>query len=924
MSSNDMIKSIQFGIYSGKDIETLSVCEVNNKKLEMDVPNSIYDSRMGVLVHNKNCVTCKKNKNKCPGHFGHIKLKEIIIHPLFYKYVLYFLKCLCIKCSRILIKKEQIEFYNLNNTFGYTRFKYILDSINKKNTICHHCKITQPKKMLQDNQIVLSYKNEEKKMFLKDEEIYNIFNNVCDETIRLLGLNPKYIHPKNLILTHLLVIPPVSRPCVMADGNAYDDDLTTQYLEIIKLNNYLKDDTLSEPKRFKYIQSIKFRIRCLFDNSHEKSKHTNGRPMKCIKKRISGKEGQVRANLMGKRVNKSARTVIGPDPTLRVNEIAIPRTIANILTIPIVVNQYNIIQLQQFVNQQRAKCVIRDDNRFNLQYACKYNGTPLHNNDIILHSYHQRKKDVKERWCGSKPIQWNISKTLFLLNNKFVHKTTLINPSITYILQHGDKIYRNQTIFLPKLPETRIFTLQIGDVVERFLQNGDYVILNRQPTLHKGSMLGKKIIIRDEDNIRLNLATTSSFNADFDGDEMNIHVPISYTSRIEVEYLSNRKYNVISSQSSKPSIQIVQDSVLGIYLMTEQNKTISRENFFQLVMQLDDISTDWMFQKKKLYTSLTKRTDYTTHLLFSLLLPNDFELATTNILIRRGILLKGVIKKSILTSSHNCIIQLLYKEYPIDVVYGFINNVQFLATGYLTKRGFSIGMQDCIISKQDEIKKVITKCLMEANMVSENTHDPLIKEIKINAALSKARDIGMRIAKNAMSNDNNFIKTVTSGSKGNFFNIAQIAGLLGQQNLYGRRIKPIFNKGTRALPHYPFNIKEDYKKYESYGFITSSFVNGLSPRDYWFHAITGRDGVTDTAVKTASTGYIQRRMIKLLEDLKVYPDLSVRNSNGSILQQLYGNDGFDPTQTVVLNGDKPTFIDAKRLINRLNVQRRMK
>ena len=209
MLSNDMIKSIQFGVYSGKDIEALSVCEIKNKKLEMDLAHSVYDARMGVLVHNKKCITCKKDKNKCPGHFGHIKLKEIIIHPLFYKYVLHFLKCICIKCSKLLLIQDQIDLYNLNNITGFVRFKHILDIVKKKNNICHYCKIIQPKKMFQDNQIILSYKNEENKLILKDEEIFNIFNNVTNDTIQMLGLDPKNIHPKNLILTHLLVIPPV-------------------------------------------------------------------------------------------------------------------------------------------------------------------------------------------------------------------------------------------------------------------------------------------------------------------------------------------------------------------------------------------------------------------------------------------------------------------------------------------------------------------------------------------------------------------------------------------------------------------------------------------------------------------------------------------------------------------------------------------
>ena len=202
----------------------------------------------------------------------------------------------------------------------------------------------------------------------------------------MLGLNPLKIHPKNFILKNIPVLPPIARPYVVAENLTCDDDLTIQYLEIVKINNHLKDNNLNEIKKQKYIQSLRFRIKCLYDNSHEKAKHTNGRPMKGIKKRIAGKEGQIRNNLMGKRVNKSARTVIGPDPTLCLDEIAVPPKIAETLTYPVRVNAHNYFELSDIVNNNKANFVIRHEsqNRINLKYALFRKGTELMYNDKII------------------------------------------------------------------------------------------------------------------------------------------------------------------------------------------------------------------------------------------------------------------------------------------------------------------------------------------------------------------------------------------------------------------------------------------------------------------------------------------------------------------------------------------------------------
>jgi DNA-directed RNA polymerase II subunit RPB1 len=214
---------------------------------------------------------------------------------------------------------------------------------------------------------------------------------------------------------------------------------------------------------------------------------------------------------------------------------------------------------------------------------------------------------------------------------------------------------------------------------------------------------------------------------------------------------------------------------------------------------------------------------------------------------------------------------------------------------------------------------MVSKNFIEAENISGNIQHPKIIEAKITEKLGNAKDIGNKISKDGMDKNNNFASTVLSGSKGDFFNIAQITSLLGQQQLGGERIQPMIDKRRRTLPHYKKNIENTEKKFESRGFIRNSFMKGLNPREFFFHAMSGREGVSDTAMKTAKSGYIQRRMIKIMEDVQVKTDGTVRNSTNNIIQWAYGDDGLDRAQTVVMN-DKTEVVDISRLADRLNTK----
>ena len=485
------ISSIQFGVFSNEEILKMSVAEINKSKLSTE-HSCVYDIRLGTLDNSVKCETCNSYPKDCPGHYGHIKLNKPIIHPLFYKQVTTLINCFCIKCYRFVLSKEQLELKGLLKITGKNRISKISKYIQKVDE-CYYCSnpIPEFKFIASEKTIHMVYKEDNEKLSipLSVEEIKNVFDRICDEDIELLGFDKNLMQPKNLIMLYFIVIPPASRPYVVSDGNFCDDDLTNQIMEIIKINNALGKEKIPLNKSQKLIQSLKFRISTFYNNSNDKAKHsTNGRPMKCLKKRITGKSGQIRDNLMGKRGEKTARTVIGPDPTLKLNQLAVPRRIAKDLTIPEKVTMFNIKRLTKIVNNNEAKHLIKSNGRkINLKYALHDLGTRLQVGDIILRNDQRINVDF--------------------LNHK---------------LKVGDRIIRAGKILTDiKYPKKRIIDLEIGDIVERRLKDGDLVLLNRQPTLHAASMQGMEIVIRDNKTFRFNLAIAKPFNADFNTSESN-------------------------------------------------------------------------------------------------------------------------------------------------------------------------------------------------------------------------------------------------------------------------------------------------------------------------------------------------------------------------------------------------------------------
>ncbi len=925
------ISKIEFGLYSREEILALSVAEITSTK--KTGPNSIYDPRMGA-EGNKNCLTCGKDIISCPGHFGHIDLAVPIIHPLYLKTLTSILKCICFECHKLKLDKMHLVIAKdfKDDEKGFQKFKCaknILSGID----ICMRCggelnSERQPQVTWRcntsENTITMTLPDKNKKITIEADEhnLLDILKDLNSDDLDVLGINHKLSHPSSMILTALPVIPPCARPFVKAAGNVCDDDLSNQYVEILKVNKMLK--MTPDVKRAKNIQTLKFRIATTFNNSSGKAKHTtNGRPVKCIKTRISGKEGQMRSNIMGRRVDQTSRTVIGPDTTLKNEEMIIPKFVADTLTIPVRVTSLNIGEVEKIANSGKARYIIQKNGNvkksINLKHAMLDKGTPLVQGDVIT------------------------TKTGETFT--FMDESSYTHLRIMNGVQIGDRIERNG-VQIESVPAfKKKIQLNVGDIVERCLVDGDVVILNRQPTLHKASMMAFKVLIKPGNTFRFNLACTKAFNADFDGDEMNVHVPQSLEAIAEIKNLSTVKKNLVGCQSSKMNICMVQDGVLGAYLMTKPgSKILRKDQFFNCTMRLSlqpDLVLKRMREIETIIEKYNRARSESPHSrsktgvlsgrgLVSLILPPDFfykkktlvDCEEPTLIIENGVILQGALTKETISSAHKCIPHYIHNEYGEERCLEFINNMQFITNAYLQITSFSIGLKDCMSSKKksknlSSVEDTVYKCFMQTDALKKEKKNTNIRESRVNAALVKAKDIGLKIAKDSLDPSNSFISTVMSGSKGDFFNIAQINGLLGQQNLTGKRLPLFINNGTRSIPHYQKKDIPNKEKYESRGFISSSFIKGLNPREFFFHACSGREGMSDTAVGTAVSGYIQRRIVKLQEDIRVNYDGTIRDETGRIFQMTYG-EGLDPTSTIKGPKNTQTCIDVVRLAERLN------
>ena len=844
------VKKVQFGVLSEQDILRSSVCEVTstliyNKETSLPAENGINDPRMGVTIRGLVCQTCFGDIKQCPGHFGHIKLAEVVYNAEFLSATHRVLKSICFNCSKLLVHPDKLQ-----HLLMIKNKKRRLIEISKNTTkTCNDsgdiqgCGRQQPHYQKRKMDILIRRKDdgyqladEDSKRVLRASEVLEIFSRMDDETISILGLDPVYSRPESLLIKVLVISPPIVRPSIELSSSARsEDDITHLYQSILSTNLELlkaKDSGQPRTRIDEIVGRLQSYVAYLMNNDEGKAKQKGGRPIKSISQRLKGKEGRLRGNLMGKRVDFSSRTVVSPDPSLELDQLGVPQQIAEELTIPETVTQLNIDFLKKLVD------------RGDEWPGARYYISKVHNNEII---------DLN--FVKSKP------------------------------------------------------NLQYGDIVERHLQDDDYVIFNRQPSLHKMSIMGHRVKVLPFSTFRLNLAVTTPYNADFDGDEMNMHVPQNLETKSEVKNIIHVPKQIITPQSNKPVMGLNQDVLLGIRLFTLRDNFIDKTQLSDLLMTMEDwdgeLPKPAVLKPKKLWTGKQVLSFIIPMINYKKLNESDFKDFYQNeksVIIRKGELLVGAVNKGIVGGTKGSLIGCIWIDFNPEAARAFLSYSQKLINSWLLFHGFTVGIADTIISvdllktienKIKNSKKEFLAVLKDTQKENKEliVHQPgktIIEsfEVKVNTLLNDCRaEIGKLLNEN-IGEENNIKRMILAGSKGNNINISQIAGLVGQQNVVGKRIPFGFFK--RTLPHFS---KDDFGP-ESRGFVANSYYKGLTPEEFFFHTMGGREGLIDTAVKTAQTGYMQRRLVKALEDVMVQYDLSVRDSHGNLIEYLYGEDGI--------------------------------
>jgi DNA-directed RNA polymerase II subunit RPB1 len=848
ITTDSTILGIQFSLLSPEEIRRISVVEVTSRDTYVNnkaVAGGLFDPKMGTLEPGVRCSTDGLTYIETPGYFGHIELARPVFFIQYFDTIMDILKAVCFKCSKLLIDKGKYRAWEaLPNDKRWKKINGLTGAGKLKRCGENNddgCGCKQPSKYKKEGfasiQAELVGAAGEKVLIkMTPELVLKVLKRISDEDISFMGFSPIWSRPEWMVCQVLAVPPPAVRPSVKHDAHQRsEDDLSHSLIQIIKTNKALGDKIKHNAAAAAIEEEhlvLQYFVATMIDNKlsgAQPAAQRSGRAFKSIKDRLNGKMGRLRGNLMGKRVDYSARSVITPDPNLSIQELGVPLKIAMNITKPVLVNDRNLAFLRVLV----------------------LNGP--------------------EEYPGAKIVE---------------------KGGVQISLRYADRRIAAQT-------------LKSGDVVHRHMVDGDYVLFNRQPSLHRMSMMGHKTRVMYKGNtFRMNVGDTKPYNADFDGDEMNMHMPQDIEAETELRHLAAVPHQIISPGSNQPIIGIFQDSLLGSFQFTRMPKgkplDFSARDAMVLcggLMQLD--------------TAIFKKERVTSFDLISQILPamsmrvrnKSYEDGSVEALVEvvNGVYKNGQLGKSVLSASSSGFIHRIFNDYGNQVSADFIDNLQYIVTEYMKRSSYSVGISDLVsdgntaseIATAIEGKRADVGRLIQSTLKGEFKNETGKTnqeefECKVNEILGKANEEAGKIGRRSLSKENRFVVMVNSGSKGSDINIAQMISCLGQQQVEGKRIPYGFE--NRTLPHF---TKFDDSP-EARGFIGSSFIKGLSPVALFFHAEAGRIGLIDTAVKTATTGYIQRKLVKGLEDLTAVYDGTVRNSKNRIIQFRYGEDNIDP------------------------------
>ena len=853
------ITSIELCVFGNDEKRRYSIA--NKSPYGLDLPetidkgepviNGVLDPRLGSTNVTRDCNTCGLDSEDCPCHMAHIRLPKDAYEDGYISFVKKALSCTCFECSRIPIVSTNSVLKNIIKNYPITKKLDAIKNLTDKVKICPFCGAQKPKikkdtKDSSSSRLTKEYpikkdkdgdeqvdegKGKAEVTSISGNEAFRKLENMSDETADALGFSATKYKLSDWMIRNFVISAPSIRPSVkaeyLAEGTA-EDDLTKKTLDVVKqcatIRGLMNDPDKTKSTHYieNHTQLLQYNI-SVFRNNDSKSmpkseQKAGGKAMKSITERIQGKEGRLRHDLEGKRTNFCARSVIGADPKISIDEVGVPQRVAKVLTMPITVTATNINELSRYVKNGRN-----------------------------------------------------------------------IYPGANYIKQKN-RNSSNKRMFIDLKNARSVIKLHIGDIVERHLLDGDPCLMNRQPSLHKLSILCHRIRVIEDATIspfRLNVNVTVPYGADFDGDEMNMYIAQSPQEVIENLMLAHVDKHILTPCYSKPIIYLKQDTPAGIYLMTESKQTIKWHDAMKMAIHIEGFDM----------SRLTKK-DITSYNLFSFILPKmiNYEKWVDGekvIDIVNGELLFGKINSNILK---NVLIMAIWDRYGPKQTRIFINNAQHLAEMFLFMKGMTMGYNDTIATSEirEKTKKHIhSKILEVSNLLTEIENNPKLLDTEtfeknvFSIVQTVKPDIASMSFKMLENSENSFYVSIESGAKGSEANIGEIMGGKGQEILKGKRIDKSVN--GRCLPHICFNDDTAVSR----GYIVNAYYEGMDPMEFWFYHQGGREGLINTSIKTADSGYQQRRLIKALEAIMAMYDGTIRTSNGVILQFLYGDSQLD-------------------------------
>jgi DNA-directed RNA polymerase subunit A' len=839
-----IIDRIKFSLFSPEMVRKMSAARITVPDTYDDdgypMDGGLVDMRLGVVDPGLKCKTCGGRAKECPGHLGHIELVRPVVHVEFGKHIYAVLKAVCPYCKKLvadtatvaeIIEKEVEEPEKKPADGDVTVADPAAAAIvakapeaekkgrKKAKSECPHCHALLP-----------SYKYLKPTTFIRDRdellptEVRDILAGISDADMKVLGFDPVYSRPEWMVVSALPVPPVNVRPSITLEtGERSEDDLTHKLVDIIRINQKLESNINAGAPQLiieDLWELLQYHATTFFDNETANippARHRSGRPLKTLAQRLKGKEGRFRYNLSGKRVNFSARTVISPDPMISIGQVGIPKEVAEDLTVPMAVTEWNL--------EQAKKLVLAD-------------------------AY----------------------------------------PKAVYVIRSDLKRIKVSELTKAEAAEN----LKVGSVIERQLIDGDIALFNRQPSLHRVSMMAHEVKVLPGKTFRLNPTVTPPYNADFDGDEMNLHVPQSMEAQAEARLLMKVEDQILSPRHGHAIIKPQEDYVSGLYFLTKDKTAYTRQEASRLLYMV----------------GITKLPEpdlgenYTGKMLFSLLLPDDLSIKIKSklgeeIVVKDGKLLKGTIESKAI---ENDLLEKMFVAHGPQKTRDFLDKVTKLGLEALTMQGLSVSLasyslppkaaervQELEDTLNKEIENLILKYKNKTLEVTPGSGRKATLEKEIMALTSQAReDIGKEVEK-GLGMENSSIIMAKIGARGSLLNAIQMSAAVAQQAVRSKR--PLRGYRGRNLV---FVSRQDSLSAKSRGFVFSSFRKGLEPDEFYYHSMGGRESLVNTAIRTARSGYMQRRLINAFQDLVVQPDKSVRDANGTIVQFIYGGDGKDP------------------------------